>query len=120
MRYRLHELRRVRSLLQLNEVASAGGPATSFALVQMRFDAMLTSAAGYPAEGTCVERAALGAPCESRPHACADGVCIDGECEAEASEAGDPCWQDCSHGLICAEGVCREPGKCEVIPGSRI
>lgn len=80
----------------------------------------LTSAAGFPAEGTCVERAALGSPCESRPHACADGICIDGVCEAEATEAGDPCWLDCSGGLICAEGVCREPGKCEVIPGSRI
>lgn len=79
----------------------------------------LTRASGYPAQGTCVERAALGEACESRPHACTDGVCIDGVCEPEATQVDDPCWIHCSHGLICADGACREPEKCDVIPGSR-
>ncbi len=77
----------------------------------------LTGASSFPAEGTCAPRASLGDVCESLPHSCAEGTCIDGVCEPEATAPGDPCWLDCSGGLICADGVCREPDKCDVIPG---
>lgn len=79
----------------------------------------LTGASVFPAEGTCAPRAALGELCESLPHACVEGTCIDGLCAAEATRSGDPCWLDCSGGLVCADGFCRQPDKCEVIPGVR-
>lgn len=79
----------------------------------------LTGSSTFPAEGTCVQQAVLGEACEHRSHACGEGACIRGICEAEATSPGDPCSLECGNGLICTQGACREPDKCDIVPSLR-
>ncbi len=79
----------------------------------------LTGSSGFPAEGTCVEQAALGESCESMPHSCAEGICVDDVCVLEAAQEGDPCWLQCGPGLLCKDEVCQVHDKCDLTPGWR-
>ncbi len=79
----------------------------------------LTELASAPSEGECVLQAELGERCESNMSSCQEGACIDGHCAPEAGAIGDACWMSCANGLLCDDGACREPTRCDPIPVGR-
>ena len=73
-----------------------------------------------PAQGVCHEQVSLGGACgegiSNFNNDCGEGTCVDGECRDEASQPGDTCWLRCGPGLICDDGTCRGPVRCDGLP----